>query len=358
MQLIQMSFSILLLFTSIPTFTSQAIDSWGTLSAGISSNEVSQDSLTPAAGFKCRVCEDVASTWRHTFQCVGMGENDMSPRVTEDGPGCLPTSNCNQFTGEIKASCEDLRKSFRTGSAIEISQAIIEGTGSYEICSDILGICPKQASPEGADCAREFNKYECNDDIECKSAREACDARCFACYWQVRVWPSFQGECKRALGGGPPPPEPKKNKLRLRRRRLLTRAPHLLPGLGSPPLDPQPKNARQPAELANLCWNTWDLFEKSSKARFLSGMVDQLGNLPWEANTVCKCLGICAYDEFEGIQLLSACDWHDDDPGIAEALFPDISPSLNAAIRNNKQLKNPLLISQDKHESDHYWNGA
>jgi len=84
--------SVLLSFVT-PCICQQA-DSWGSLSAGISSNEISGHSLTPAAGFNCRVCEDVANTWRNTFQCVGMGE-DMSPRITQDGPGCLPAgSNC------------------------------------------------------------------------------------------------------------------------------------------------------------------------------------------------------------------------------------------------------------------------
>ena len=132
----------------------------------------------------------------------------------------------------------------------------------------------------------------------------------------------------------------------------------MTPGLGSPPIDPQPPNAKSPADLGKMCWDTWDIFEKSAKARFLTGMVDQLGNLPWEANTVCKCLGICAYDEFEGIQLLSACDWHDDDPAITAALFPDIAPKLNAAIRDGNPLTSPLLTAQDKRESDAFWNGA
>jgi len=343
---------LLILFLTLPTTVSQ-IDSWGKLSAGISSNEVSQGALTVPAGFQCRVCEDVAATWRHTFQCVGMGENDLSPRITEDGPGCLPTSNCNQFKGSLKASCEDLQKSLRSSAdqSGRIDAAIHEEISSYNICGE-LGYCPVQSTKEGADCAGALDKYDCNDDIECKSAREVCDDTCFACFWQVRVWPTFQSECKRAVGGSKPPPNGPAPKLRRLRRLLMT------PGLGSPPIDPQPPNAKSPADLGKMCWDTWDIFEKSAKARFLTGMVDQLGNLPWEANTVCKCLGICAYDEFEGIQLLSACDWHDDDPAITAALFPDIAPKLNAAIRDGKPLTSPLLTAQDKRESDAFWNGA
>ena len=270
----------------------------------------------------------------------------MSPRITQDGPGCLPTSNCNQFTGSLKATCEDLRKDFRSSKDKQklISEGIIAKKTSYEICSE-LGKCPDQTKEEGADCAADFNKYECNDDIECKAAREHCDDKCFACYWQVRVWPTFQSECKRAL---------------FRRRRLLMDPglARLDPGLGSPPMYPQPANDKSPDDLMQTCWETWDIFEKSAKARFLSGMVDQLGNLPWEANIVCKCLGICAYDEFEGIQLLSACDWHEDSPDITAALFPDISPALNAAIRDHKPLSNQILTSQDNKDSNRYWNGA
>ena len=91
---------------------------------------------------------------------------------------------------------------------------------------------------------------------------------------------------------------------------------------------------------------------------FKSGMVDSLGQLPWEANTVCKCLGKCPYDTFEGIQLLSACDWQEDDPQITAALFPDISPALNSAIRDQSKLTNQGLTSQDKENSNRYWNGA
>ena len=87
-------------------------------------------------------------------------------------------------------------------------------------------------------------------------------------------------------------------------------------------------------------------------------MVDSLGQLPWEANTVCKCLGKCPYDTFEGIQLLSACDWQEDDPQITAALFPDISPALNSAIRDQSKLNNQGLTSQDKENSNRYWNGA
>ncbi len=87
-------------------------------------------------------------------------------------------------------------------------------------------------------------------------------------------------------------------------------------------------------------------------------MVDSLGQLPWEANTVCKCLGKCPYDTFEGIQLLSACDWQEDDPQITAALFPDISPALNSAIRDQSKLTNQGLTSQDKENSNRYWNGA
>ena len=255
--------SFLIIFAIVTFFTptaSQQADQWGSLSAGISSNQVS-GSLTPAAGFKCRVCEDVARTWRNTFQCVGMSSNnDMSPRITQDGPGCMPTSNCNQFKGSLKATCEDLQKSFRDSAeqAGRIATLIEEKKGSYEICED-LGKCQPQTNQIGSKCFIALNTNACNDDIECKLAREDCDDTCFACFWQVRVWPVFTSECKRSSGGSKPPPESKKKRL----RRLL-----MLPGLGSPPIDPQPENAKSPAELMNFCWETWDEFEKSPKARF------------------------------------------------------------------------------------------
>ena len=66
-------------FITVSTESTPAIDSWGALSAGISSNQMTTV-VIPPAGFKCRVCEDVARTWRNTFQCVGMGENSLAPR--------------------------------------------------------------------------------------------------------------------------------------------------------------------------------------------------------------------------------------------------------------------------------------
>ena len=66
-------------FITLSTGSTPAIDSWGSLSAGISSNQMTSV-VIPPAGFKCRVCEDVARTWRNTFQCVGMGENSLAPR--------------------------------------------------------------------------------------------------------------------------------------------------------------------------------------------------------------------------------------------------------------------------------------
>jgi len=256
----------------------------------------------------------------------------------------------NQFKGCLKATCEDLRKSFRDSAEQSglIRTLIEEKKSTYEICQNV-GKCPAQTDASGAKCAAALNKYECNDDIECKQARDDCDDTCFTCFWQVRVWPAFAGECKRSSGGSKPAPEPKTKRL----RRLLMK-----PGLGSPPIDPQPENAKSPAELMNTCWDTWDLFEKSPKARYFAGMVDQMGSLPWEANTVCKCLGICPYDEFEGIQLLSACDWHEDDPQITAALFPDIAPELNAAIRDKSPMKNQILTDQDLTQSRRWWNGA
>jgi len=38
-------------------------------------------------------------------------------------------------------------------------------------------------------------------------------------------------------------------------------------------------------------------------------------------------------------------------------LFPDIS-ELNAAIRDGKQLKSPLLESQDEQSAKEWWNSA
>lgn len=167
-----------------------------------------------------------------------------------------------------------------------------------------------QEDAAGSKCVVALSTAECADDIECKTALEVCDETCYMCYWQVKTWPVFQGECGKAGGGVRPPPEPpKKLRRRLFRRRLL-----LYPGLGSPPVTPQPENAASPAELNNVCWDTWDEFEKTPKARYLAGMVDQLGDIPWEANTVCKCLGICPFDEFEAVQLKSSCSWYEDDP--------------------------------------------
>ena len=351
---------LLLWAACAPTFVRAQYEDWGQgISAGISVAGVEKGDPPEAPGWRCRVCEDVAQTWRDTFQCAGGGDVSVSPAVTERGESCVPTSNCDQFEGSRKSTCEDIKSSLRTSDADMglITTRVNEKVGSYDICEQ-MGKCQPQTSPSGAGCFKAMNSLKCADDVGCEAGETDCDDMCFVCYWVVRSWPVWVGECKRSVGGSAPPPEspPKADALlRRRRRRLLVQAQGKPPtGLGSPPNDPEPENARSTAELGETCFKTWDEFEQSPRARFLTGFTDQLGALAWNANTVCKCLAYCPYDEFEAIQLLSACDWVDDSPDIRESLFPDLSKH----VHNHGKRVDPGKAAADRQAQTDYFASA
>ena len=55
--------------------------------------------------------------------------------------------------------------------------------------------------------------------------------------------------------------------------------------------------------------------------------LDRLGEHPWNANTVCKCLGKCPYNSFEALDLMTACTYEDSADRVA-SLFPDLPTNM------------------------------
>ena len=55
--------------------------------------------------------------------------------------------------------------------------------------------------------------------------------------------------------------------------------------------------------------------------------LDTLGEHPWNANTVCKCLGKCPYNSFEALDLMTACVY-EDNPDRTASLFPDLPTNM------------------------------
>ena len=327
-------FIFLFLLAHVPPRRSQASDpryDWGKITAGIRPPNPASSQLP---GWQCQVCEDVAATWRETFQCAGTGDNGIAPMVSDHGVSCTPSANCQRFEGVRKAMCLDLKAAFRQSSStnVLITDGIVDKEDPYQTCVT-LGKCDAQSSAVGATCYKGLHSANCVDDINCeKNPRylTGCSDACFVCYWVVRSWPVFKEICAQTAGGSPLPPQQTANTAgdgRRRRRLLDAQQQKPFAGLGSAPISPQPKSARSTEDLGKACYETWDAFEKSSQARFLCGMTDQLGEIPWNANTVCKCLKLCSYDQFESISLMNACDWAEkleDSDEIKRSVFPDL----------------------------------
>ena len=297
---------------------------WGELQTGIS--KASDENSGTPGGWRCSVCTEVVTTYRDSVTC-----NHASP---SGGVICGLSSSCDQFdTPGRKASCQDLKKSFRESksNAKQIIDGIDSETEPFELCVE-LGKCQSQTTTEGSTCFKALNTARCEHDPTCPTGANNCDDTCLTCVWLTRTWPVFSGKCEAAILGASAKTSGSAKGLstmantKLRRRLLEAAAGEpATVGLGSPPNDPDPLTPRSQDELAGYCYETWDTLEKSPRARYVSSFTDQLGQYPWTADLACKCLRACAYDEFEALRIVSACDFVDQTEDLSNAVYPDLA---------------------------------
>ena len=313
---------LLLLLLRWPRAADAMYEDWGELRAGISKH--AEEGKAQKGGWRCGVCGEVVSTYRDSAAC-----DDAS---AEGGVSCGLSSRCDQFdTPARRASCQDVRRSFRESESA--AQTIVNGLAGdvepFELCVE-LGKCQAQVTAEGSKCFTALNTARCGLDPICPTGADACDDACLSCAWLVRTWPLFSGKCKDAAlgrGGAVGAPTSATKKMLLRRRLLGKPAPV---GLGSPPNDPDPQTPKSQDELAEYCYETWDLLEKDPKARYISASTDQLGAYPWSADLACKCLRRCPFDEFEALKLVTACDFVDQTSDLTNAVYPNLATKRNA----------------------------
>jgi hypothetical protein len=263
-------------------------------------------------------------------------------------------------------------------------------------CRDDPGctpVVPKDAEPTGSGPGGDA-RYIMRPQVQKSDDSVACPQNCYMCYWIVRAFPLFQDYCQ-------PMPDPltrelhpffnadnlEKNKLKWSRNewvwseasntgggskkgpwatakgsagrsKLNGRVAGEMRGLGSPDFPPDESfgtlnkklgDARARAygtkETHRKCMDLWREFEMSPKARFLIQYKDRFGNHPWNANTACKCLGRCAYNSYEAMDLLPQCQYEHNSDMVA-SLFPDLPADLGAAkeldsfVRGGTQLRN------------------
>lgn len=345
-------------------------------------------------GFRCRVCEDVAMTWRETYPCVGSGTPISSPRQMFDLQSCAANSNCMAFRthqpgGEEsdtrEQTCMTLTKDFRENSETrrtlwelvnhfsydmrdnkgEGANLLERGRMRYDACTG-LSQCRSLDDSEGQKCQSALISRECMDDIHCPAARNACTPQCHICYWISTGWPKFQGMCKYAIFQGDTKFKPDEgfeigdSKEKIKKRE----DDYVQEGAGSPALEedaPQlrdPINAKEEVDyemLANECFGLWDEWTESTKARYLTSMVDQLGPYEWSPNIVCKCMQKCPYNQFEGLALQEACktasalDYGRDT--LDQSMFPDLTPEGG----NPEALGRPFMTEYNDQQQANQW---
>lgn len=82
---------------------------------------------------------------------------------------------------------------------------------------------------------------------------------------------------------------------------------------------------------SGMCYAMWSALWRSRKARYLMSwnreanaiydVQDALHGRAWDANTVCKCLGMCALGPFEDLGLIRACEYNSRDQARMEYLW-------------------------------------
>ena len=119
---------------------------------------------------------------------------------------------------------------------------------------------------------------------------------CFVCYWVLRGWfPLFEVPSAESNGkdGYANYQELSASFLELEEQPVR--------GLGSPSL----VKSREKATYKD-CLKVWNTIESDPKARYLAQFVSQLGSYEWNANTACRCIGMCGYDTYVSFQCSSA----------------------------------------------------
>jgi hypothetical protein len=202
----------------------------------------------------------------------------------------------------------------------------------YEVCYNVVGkdgapMCPEDWRDPASACPAEFRKAECRDDPQCSDLlfRGRCSVTCYTCFWLVRSFPVFEEGCSGFAKGE----SEKSLKAQASTSWQLAREKNLrsaeAPGLGSPKLGKEKSPTLQSS--GKDCMAMWEEFLHSPKARYLLQYVDALGGRPWNAHTVCKCMGKCAYNSYEALDLSTQCVY-EDNADRAAILFPDLPASM------------------------------
>lgn len=312
----------------------------------------------PAEG--CRLCQDVAHTFRSQFPCPGNKDPSMSFYVKRAKPGrgkspnfdVIPTANtcghvgnCNIFQeGPRRTACLVLRKTFQLTSRREEIAEWFKSQSEYTQMRPDYNIGNVQFDPASAQgntrkapgwfahefcrdnnfcddasaCTTALQNGQCRDDPHCPAAWKECGIPCAACYWVVKTFPNFVKACSIL---DTPAPGNANSGLRPSGREGSAPVPR---GLNSPPLEDELITFDTNFKRLSVCFAMWNEFTQSPKARYLVQYVDRLGHLPWQPKLVCQCLGKCVMDGFESLAMHSACAYHEYN-AVNEMLFPDLS---------------------------------
>lgn len=359
---------------------------------------------------RCMVCEDVAETFRSTFPCVGHTDSVWTPNEALDVQPCRTPFRCGLLQGQnprqtasLRDTCFKMAKDiFDPSSSTKLFSQISaflrsagEGPGrqsrradgsdyrknslsrlhddypdpahysgpvipaEYEICyqledKDKLKMCPDDWRDKDTTCPAELGSAECRDDPTCSNLlfNGTCTEKCYICYWLVKSFPVFEEMCSKFEKGKPESSVKEQSGTEWdvvkaeRNGRQKEQE-----GLGSPKLK---KEAAKPGDALKDCMNMWTEFILSPKARFLIQYADNFGNHPWNANTACKCLGKCAYNSYESMDLATQCVY-EDNADRAYNLFPDI-PSFMADVAS--PLVSGAQYDPDKLRRTPLWPGG
>lgn len=282
---------------------------------------------------QCLACESAMTTFRSQFGCSGLREPDWTPADTMEMTACPWITKCDFFKDNKKVTCEGLKESFSNDfvnthkillqkrTAQDDAAASGEKSGDtppqvyvgntakyvYEACAE-MSHCP-----DNEDCRKAILGDTCRDNPSCVEANEICEEGCFVCYWVLRGWfPLFEVPSAESNGkdGYANCQELSASFLELEEQPVR--------GLGSPSL----VKSREKATYKD-CLKVWNTIESDPKARYLAQFVSQLGSYEWNANTACRCIGMCGYDTYEAFDLFRACDYEPSDARVA-SLFPDL----------------------------------
>lgn len=310
----------------------------------------------PAQG--CNMCQDVAHTFRSQFPCPGNKDASMSFYVRRAQPSpkkspdfyvvptantCGHVGNCNLFRrGPRRTACLALKAAFQTTSRrVQIAQWFKQRSDFTEmnpknnignIKFETASKAPYEApgwfaheycrtanfcGPKG-ECKSALEDGQCRDDPLCPEAWKACGTECAACYWVIRTFPDFRRACAILN-----PPAALKGNTGLRKSNREGTEP-VPRGLNSPPLEDEDNKVTDDFDRLSQCFDMWNEFSQSPKARYLLQYADRFGHLPWHPKLACQCLGKCVMDGFESLAMHSACAYHEN-YAVKEMLFPDLT---------------------------------